>query len=208
MPYRHVQQDAVTLLCFPPYDEVFAHIAARHLDALPAPDVDALQAALRDAYPQAVVRPREAFAALGDGRAWYVYRDGRYSPFDDAPPWWDEPDAAWVAIDTEGRYVDANESALRIFDMDLDTLRTMHSGDLTDAATRPTVPWVWELLDAAGELHSTSRLRTPSGRLVPVEYRLVRRAEGAISYLREVPAEAVAATVDAESGGDERPAPT
>ena len=39
-----------------------------------------LEQALRPVYAQAIVRERDALASFG-GRAWYVYRDGRYSPF-------------------------------------------------------------------------------------------------------------------------------
>ena len=39
---------------------------------------------VRSLYPHAVVRSRDPLASLA-GNAWYVYRDGRYSPFSDGP---------------------------------------------------------------------------------------------------------------------------
>ena len=194
MPYRSVTHEGVTLLCFPPYDVVFTRLATDRLAALPERDPGALQAALRTTFADAAVRRRDPLASLGGGEAWYAYRDGRYSPFTDEAPWWDAPDVARLEIDDEGRYVAANESALALIGVDAEGLAGIRSGDLTDSATRPTVPWLWQLLQDVGELHSTSRLVTPDGRLVPVEYRMLLDAAGPgrhISYMRTVPQEAV-----------------
>jgi PAS domain-containing protein len=197
MPYRSVTRDGVTLLCFPPHDLVFAGHAAHTLGTLDRADPGALQAALQAAYPGAVVRARESLAALGGGVAWYAYRDGRYSPFTEADRWWEADDVAYLVIDAEGRYVDANQPALELIGMDITALRSMSTGELTDPAARPTVTWIWALLEDVGTLHSTSILVTPEGRRVPVEYRLVRdgMSEGrSVSFLRRVPIDAVAAS--------------
>jgi PAS domain S-box-containing protein len=188
MPYRSVTSRGVTLLCFPPYDEVFAGLAARSLAQLAQPTPDALQASLATAYPRAVVRAREEIAGFGAATVWYAYRDGRYSPYD-ARRWWEEPGTASIVIDTDGRYVDANEAALALIGQDRDGLLAMVSGDLTEPSVRPTVAWVWELMRQAGELHSTSILIAADGRRVPVEYRLVRDPDTGlfVSYLRAIP---------------------
>jgi PAS domain-containing protein len=193
VPYRTVTHDGVTLLCFPPHDEVFARLAAQHLASLPTPDPDELCAKLTETYPDAVVRRREALASLGHGEAWYSYRDGRYSPFTDDRPWWDDPDVARLEIDDDGRYLDASPAALELIGVDVDGLRSLRSGDLTDPATRPTVPWVWQLLKDVGMLHSTSMLVRPDGGRLAVEYRLILNAAGAgrhVSFVRPVPAAA------------------
>jgi hypothetical protein len=63
------------------------------------------------------------------------------------------------------------------------------------------VPWVWQLLQDVGELHSTSMLVRPDGGRLAVEYRLILHGGGAgrhVSYFRRVPTEAaepVAVTV-------------
>jgi hypothetical protein len=203
VPYRSVTHKGITLLCFPPHDAVFAHLAADYLGTLEAPDPDALQDALRALYAAATVRRREAIASLDPGEAWYAYRDGRYSPFIDGEPWWQRPGAARLEIDAEGRYVDANDAALSLIGMDLATLRDLHTGDLTDPATRRTVSWVWQLFQDVGELHSTSVLVLPDGRRLPVEYRLLLDAAGEgrhVSYLREVPQEAAGPLETAATG--------
>lgn len=204
MPYRSVTHDGITLLCFPPQDLAFARIAAAGLAELGEPEPEALQAVLVAAYPRAVVRAREPIAALGDGTAWYAYRDGRYSPFDDRDPWWEAGDVASLIIAADGRYVDASPAALELLGIDLERLRTMSTGALTDPAVRPTVPWIWALLDDVGELHSTSILVTPDGRRIPVEYRLVAGGAGegrSISYMRAVPLEAARPIDDPEASG-------
>jgi PAS domain-containing protein len=209
MPYRSVTRDGVTLLCFPPHDLVFAGHAAHMLGLPDVADPGALQDALRTVYPGAVVRARESLAALGGGIAWYAYRDGRYSPFTDTEAWWEAEDVAYLVIDAEGRYVDANEAALDLIGMDMVALRSMSTGELTDPAVRPTVTWIWALLEDVGTLHSTSILVTPEGRRVPIEYRLVRdgASEGrSVSFLRRVPLDAVAAS-DPVAGPDPVAAP-
>lgn len=193
MPYRPVTREGITLLCFPPYDEVLARLTAERLEMLAGPDPEALQASLRTVYPNATVRPRESIASLGGGVAWYVYRDGRYSPYADDGRWWEAADAARLEIDADGRYVGANQPALDLIGIDLATLRSMRSGELTLESTRPTVAWIWQLLEDVGELHSTSVLRTPDGRHIPIEYRLIRGVgDDAVSYsfVREIPPEA------------------
>jgi|GEM_PF-4051816 len=202
MPYRSITRGGVSLLCFPPHDLVFAEFAARRLDSLEPKDPERLQAVLAQNFPDAVVRAREPLAALGAGVAWYAYRDGRYSPFTDTDPWWEVEGAACIVIDAEGRYVDANRPALELIGIDLPTLRTMRTGELTDAAVRPTVPWILALLEDVGTLHSTSILVTPDGRRVPVEYRIVLGDVGegrSMSYLRAVPMEAVAISAIGEA---------
>lgn len=196
MPYREITTRGITLLCFPPQDVAFSTIAVRYLDAGPRVTPDALQAELRVMYPNAIVRPRESFAALGGNAAWYVYRDGRYSPFaGDGAPWWEHPDAAFLVIETEsGRYVDANAAALELIGIDRERLLAMRTGDLVHREGRVTVPWVWKLLHDVGEIHSTSLMQTPDGREVPVEYHLVRDGAGpgrAKSFMRAAPIEAV-----------------
>lgn len=203
MPYRSVTHAGVTLLCFPPYDVVFARLSAERLAALSTRDPDLLQADLRATYPDATVRRREALASLGRGEAWYAYRDGRYSPFTSEEPWWEDPGVARLEIDADGRYVAGNDAALELIGVDAEGLATLRSGDLTDPATRPNVPWVWQLLQDVGELHSTASLVTPSGRRLPVEYRLLLDAAGPgrhVSYLRLVPTDAVEPTSAAATG--------
>lgn len=210
MPYRSVTHDGVSLLCFPPHDLVFAGHTARTLETLDRRDAADLQAALRSVYPECVVRARESLAALGGGIAWYAYRDGRYSPFTDTDAWWEADGVATLVIAADGRYEDANEAALELIGLDLDTLRSLRTGELTEPAVRPTVPWIWALLEDVGTLHSTSVLVAPGGRRVPVEYRLVRGGAGegrSVSYLRAVPVEAVGETApDVGSEAESDPA--
>lgn len=203
MPYRSVTHDGITLLCFPPHDEVFARLAAHLLAGLVPPDPDALQAGLRATFSAAVVRRRDALASLGGGEAWYAYRDGRYSPFTEERPWWEAADVARIEIDDDGRYLEANPSALKLMGVDRARLADLRTGDLTDPSTRPSVPWIWQLLQDVGELHSTSLLVRPDGRRVPVEYRLLLSAAGPgrhVSFMRRVPQDA-AEPVTAEANG-------
>ena len=130
MPYTPLVVRDVALLCFPPEDSVFATMVRRTFEASSSDTPTGLQRELRAVFPRAVVRSREALASFG-GAAWYVYRDGRYSPFGRGPGWWEDPDAARVVVDDEGRYADANRSALDLLGVDLETLRRHRAGDFT-----------------------------------------------------------------------------
>jgi PAS domain-containing protein len=207
VPFRSVTHEGITLLCFPPYDTVFTRVAMDQLAALAAsgrPTPPALEAALRSRFPRTTVRPRSSLAALLPGEAWYVYRDGRYSPFPDGDPWWERPGTAWIEIDDAGRYCDANEAALALIGADRDVLATLSTGDLADPAVRGLVPWVWELARAGEVLQSTSILR-PLDRPGPVgiEYRLVRVAEGRWSVsMRVIPLEDARVALEAGQSAD------
>lgn len=207
MPYRSVTHGGITLLCFPPHDEVFARLSLDRLAALPRTDPEVLQEALTSDFPQAVVRRRESIASLGRSEAWYAYRDGRYSPFAVDLTWLDDPATARLEISADGAYLAANAAALELIGMDEAELRSLRTGDLTDPAFGPRVTWLWQLLQDVGELHSTSVLLTPDGRHIPVEYRMVLDAAGPgrhVSHFRAVPPDALGS---APSGEDTNVAP-
>ena len=206
MPYREITTRGITLLCFPFHDGAFVAIATRHVAAMDHPTPARLQVGLQATYPKAVVRERESFATLHGGEAWYVYRDGRYSPFaTEDTKWWEAADSAFIVVDAEtGKYVKANEAAAALVGLDQSSLLTLRAVDLLDTGARKTVSWVVQLLQDVGELHSTAMLRTPDGRRIAVEYRLVRDAADPgrmVSYLRAVPSEAADAS-DAPPGND------
>lgn len=196
MPYTPITVRAVVLLCFPPTDAVFAGLVRELVGAAAAPDPEALEGQLRRVYPGAVVRPRHQLAALR-GPAWYVYRDGRYSPFADSP-WWTDQGVARTVVGDDGRYLDANAAALALLAVDLETLRTMRSGDFTLPEYRELVPWIRQLLLDTGELHSLAVMRPHDGGPdLPVEYHFVRDGDGAgrhVAWMRRVTRDAVVAT--------------
>jgi len=170
----------VALLCFPHDDAVFSAFVRRTFGQLAGEDVTPadLQGDLRSLYPRAVVRSRDPLASLG-GKAWYVYRDGRYSPFVEGPPWWAEPTAARVVIDDAGCYVDANQPALDLLGVGLEELRRSRAGDFTPPAFGAEAPWMMQLLRDTGELHSISMLRSRDGRSdEAVEFHFVKDAAG------------------------------
>ena len=180
MPYTSVMVRDVALLCFPHDDAVFSAFVRRTFgqQAGEGDEPADLQGDLRSLYPRAVVRSRDPLASLG-GTAWYVYRDGRYSPFVDGPPWWDETSAARVVIDDSGCYLDANPPALELLGVSLDELRRSKAGDFTPPAFGAEAPWMMQLLRDTGELHSTSMLRSRNGRSdEAVEFHFVKDADG------------------------------
>jgi len=75
----------VTVHCFPSADEEFKataeRLVARSWERVRSTErlIVELQAALRERYPQAIVRPRSAQAELGEPsvQTLYAFRDGR-----------------------------------------------------------------------------------------------------------------------------------
>jgi len=193
LPYTSVTVRGIALLCFPPDDVVFATVARRTFETSGTDTPAGLEDQLRVAYPRAVVRSREPIASFGSP-AWYVYRDGRYSPFASGPGWWEDPAAARVVVDDHGGYLDANSAALELLGVDRETFRASHSGDFSIPGFGPAIPWIMQLLQDTGELHSTSVLRPRGDRPAePVEFHLVKDADGPgrhVSTFRRVPLEA------------------
>ncbi len=193
MPYTPLVVRDVALLCFPPEDVLFASLVRQTFDSVSGDTPAALQRALRPIFPRAVVRPQEALASFV-GVAWYVYRDGRFSPFGRGPHWWEDPATARVVVDDDGHYVEANGAALRLLGVDLPGLRARVPGDFTVPDYGAAVPWILQLLRDTGELHSTSIVRPGDGGPDrPVEFRLVKDGDGPgrhVSFIRPVPMEA------------------
>lgn len=191
MHYANITVRDVVLTSFPPNDEAFGALARKLLAAEPGITPEALEGRLRDVYPRVTVRARNELVNFGRERVWYAYRDGRYSPFGGAA-WWESPAAATVVIDG-GRYVDANEAALALLATDRDDVLAARPGDFTGPAHRALVPWLLQLLEDTGELHSVSVLQPRQGPAIPVEYHMRRdAATGRIrSAFRVVPADAV-----------------
>ena len=194
MPYSAVVIRDVAVLSFPPGDVVFRRATEQAIGAVDAVDPREVQRVLRGMYPHAVIRARESLASYG-GPAWYVYRDGRYSPFSHEGRWWEDPSVARIVIDDAGNYLDANDAALALLNVTLDELRAAKAGDFTVPQFRRAVPWVLQLLQDTGELHSTSILRPRDGRPdLPVEFHFARAADGPgrnVSTMRPVPRDVV-----------------
>jgi PAS domain-containing protein len=204
MPDSSVVVGGVALLCFPPADGVFCATAEQTFAALKAAIPAELEAALRRIYPRAVVRERERLASHEP--AWYVYRDGRYSPFTSTDPWWEAPDAARTVLDDAGAYLTASPAALDLLGVSCEELLASKAGAFTVPEYQVMIPWIFELLRDTGEIHSTTMLRPRRGPDIPVEYRFLREGDGPgrhVSILRRVPAEAVGAGAAGVAAGTE-----
>ena len=161
MPYTSITMGGVALLCFPHWDPVFAGEVRRRFGELQASTPEALEERLRRTFPLAVVHARDDLASFV-GTAWYVYRDGRYSPFSQPTAWWRTSTPRLILAD-DGAYLDATDPALSPPRGEPRRAPRGAFGRLHDAGVPGDVPWVLQLLRDTGELHSMSMLRPHGG---------------------------------------------
>lgn len=103
----------IRFVCQPRDDVAFAeHVAAIATELTPEATGRELQARLRHLYPKVVVAPLGRLAPIGETAVRYVYRDGTDQLVQAAGEWWLDEGLPRIAIDDDGRIVEANEPAL------------------------------------------------------------------------------------------------
>ena len=142
---------------------------------------DALEAVLRQAYPRVAVHASDAFGTLmPDDARWYVYRDPHAPEATTTPtPWWDEPSLPRTVVDTDGRYIEANEGAARLFGVSREQILGATAGTFTKHEGSDIVrDRLFETLQRSGELCSTAVVVKPDGSEQEVDFRTSRSASG------------------------------
>ena len=149
-----------------------------------------LQVRLRDRYPAAVVRARDALADPGAAEPlWYVYRFGSVVP---GYRWWEEPGHAWAIIDDERRFLDVSTSLTEIVEVPAEALqgRTVEEfANPDDVSASDDVRGMWVVLRTDGTLHSTLRFRRRDGMPREIEYHVTKDGAGPgrhLAVVREV----------------------
>jgi PAS domain S-box-containing protein len=163
----------VQLLTFPHDDLAFrAHVEAAR-QRIGGWSESRIQAAIRDAYPEAVVRRASVLAGIEPVARWYAYRDGRILPRPADEAWWLEPDLPRTVIDAEGRYLDADESAAELFGVSRQEILAGHAGDFTRHEPDAEVGRrLLALLRDTGRMDSTAIVRRPDGSEWPIEFHI------------------------------------
>jgi PAS domain-containing protein len=167
----------VLLRTFPAEDAALRRSAATMLDG--SPDPSTLQRRLRERFPAAVVRVREAIADPGFGpEIWYVYRYGSVTP---GHRWWEEPGHPWAVLDDERRFVEATHSLAEIVEVPREELlgRPVDAfSNPEDVTARDDIAALWTELAIRGHLHSTLRFRRMDGTPRELEYYITANAAG------------------------------
>lgn len=174
----------VDLRAFPPDDPRFGAAVdaafARLAGATGEPAPAALQAALRETYPAAIVVPRDALADPGLGpRAWYVYRYGSITT--PGRRWWREPGHASAIVDDERRFLEVSDELATVIEAPPAAI----VGRPVEAFAGPGDPTVaedaaalWARLLQTGHLHATLRFRFLDGTPRELEYHVARDEDG------------------------------
>jgi PAS domain S-box-containing protein len=190
MAYVSLPPGRVRLVTFPPADSAFRAHVETALDKLGRGELAGVEAEVREAYPSAVVRARDAMAGFSiEAETWYAYRDGSVGFDTPDGAWWDDESLPRTRVSAEGRYVDANDAAADLFGVDRDRIVGSFAGAFTrhesdDAIARR----LFSLLAQSGELHSTAVVLRPDGQTWPIEFHMVRgsRAGEYVSVMRRI----------------------
>ena len=173
---------------------------------------DALEAALRQAYPHVVVHASDTLGTIvPDEARWYVYRDPDGAEATATPaPWWDDLSLARTVIGADGRYIEANESAARLFGVSREQIIGATAGVFTKHARSDIVrDRLFEKLRSIGELCSTAVVVRPDGSEQDIDFHTSRSASGECTTVMRPrrglsPEIANAAANSAQQAGHER----
>ncbi len=172
----------IQLHTFPSADTDFRLFARRALGDLPRPTPDALQRAIRERYPMAVVRAQQELARRGNGSGlvWYAFRHGLVGPSEE-PADWDEPGLAWGVVDDDRRFVDVNEALAEIVELPREAI----VGHAIEEFTNPDDPTavddiaeLWRQFLRSGTAESTIRFNRMDGTERHLAYRIVANEAG------------------------------
>jgi PAS domain-containing protein len=172
----------VRIHSFPSRDREFVDYVASAWAALAAPQSpEALQRALRERYPAAVVTVQAELARHGDGPiVWYAFRTAALgvSTVDEGA----EPDPeAWAILDTERRFLEVSPGLARIAELPAQRMVGRFVEDFSnpaDPTIRDDIAKLWEEFRSGGALASTVRFNYADGRPRELAYRLDADADG------------------------------
>jgi len=189
---EHDSQRRLVARTFPTSDVIFAERVRGLLQRKSAPDAQrvcvALEASLRNSYPQVRAMVRSDVAGFGD-TVIYVFRDGSIAAAQTEEHWIDDPTTARVVTDPSGTYIEVNERAERLFGRASSEIVGSKLGSFTRPDDRvEDADAVWRAFNEAGRLHSLSVIRCADGTDTPVEYVMVKDADGPgrnVTFLRE-----------------------
>ena len=171
---------SVNVVTIPSADRAFrAHVDAA-IEDLGLRDVPALEARLREAYPTAALHVSSDLGSLGgDDARLYAYRDRDAARQPLPGDWWRDETLPRTVVNDEGRYLDANDAAARLFGVDRSTIVGATAGRFTrHAGSENVARRLFETVTRYGEMASTAVVVRPNGELVPIEFHMRRVAAG------------------------------
>jgi PAS domain-containing protein len=157
----------------------------------------ALQARLRRMFPRVLVRER---ALSSESPAWYVYRDGAWTP-PLAGPWWDEPRLPRVAVGTDGWVLEANPAARSLFGILEPELGARHFTDFIAPGTLEDSQALFAVVAAGHELTATALVKPSNGPVIATDIHAESRDGKLVGTFRlaegvDVPGQAQPANIE------------
>jgi PAS domain S-box-containing protein len=164
---------AATLIPVPSDDAVMGSLASR-VAVETGTKPQALERALRRAFPYVRVQTQHELAQLGSRQAWYVYRDGMFQ-FERLPEWWRREGLAHVSLDQDGRFVQVDEAATRLFGLPRGELVGSTGGRFFAPELRIWFAEAMSVIRGRDILETKWLLYCPDGAEKYAEFRFVRQ---------------------------------
>ena len=171
---------SVRLQAFPSSDADFGGFVRSSLEGLAEPRTpEALQRALRQRYPAAVVTAQVELARHGDGPTiWYAFRTAAL-----AAPGTESEDAwpAWAVVDDGRRFLEVSSGLAAITELPARVLKGHRIEDFSnpaDPTIREDIERLWAEFLRTGAIVSTVRFNFTDGRPRELAYRIEANAEG------------------------------
>ena len=171
----------VKLHAFPSRDREFLDFAESALASLPEPrSVEALQHAIRQRYPAAIVTQQAELARHGDGPiVWYAFRTAALGVPTRAEDL--EAPEAFAILDDDRRFVEVSPALATIVELPARRLLGHRIEDFSnpgDPTIRDDIARLWTEFRATGGLSSTLRFNYADGRPRELAYHLTADGDG------------------------------
>jgi PAS domain-containing protein len=138
-----------------------------------------LEARLRRIFPRVVVRER----TISGAPAWYVYRDGAWSP-SLTGDWWEDPRLPRVSVSADGWFQEANATARGLLGIEGDDPSTHYFTDFIVPGTLDDSLNLFRIIGGGKILDATILLRPLSGDVIALDIHAQRVGDAIVAVFR------------------------
>src|SRR5947207_10092877 len=141
---------------------------------------EALETRLRRVFPRVLVRERDL---SGEAPAWYVYRDGRWTP-PERHQWWAEADLPRVCLSLDGWLVDANPQARGLLGISLGETEPRYFTDFVAPGALDDAQQLLGVIRSGHVLTATVLVRPTGGEVIGCDLHASRSGDRLVAVFR------------------------